>query len=537
LLLIENQIVPFDLHENNWHGGCWVHDYAGDLVVDCNVLIFQGAVEEHGVYQIRLARDGRREVQIAIPGEPVRVLADTERLQLGLARLKLALAGMQDELVLGDTAALGSRLHDLAESSEIQRRALDERGFELAAVRDECDSLREECASLREQCANLRDVQELRSRLQGLMVEVRKEIAPIHVVPVASNDAAQSSFVSAFPEMPSVEWQASRDTIYANEGAQFDRVCHIFHHDWMGIRSAVGALPGHKLSIPSNKSVPVPEIEAIMRRLAELKIEKIVLHGISDGMYMLSRAFSKNGFDEQYLVWHGTTTQWVWEEERRYAQMAIKMARDGRVKRFSAIRRGLGPIVGERNFAPQLVNMPPKVNVGLVSRRAKRPGQFTALAPSWNDLRKNLTTNVLAAQTVASVDKIYVIAKDFYLPRWLSTKVKKVGYRDHASMLELMATMDLVLNVTTIDCHPMVDLEALAVGTPSVRGPLFLDGLEDHHYVSLTSVDNPMSVEDVAGCIRNVLETEESELRGLMNDYTERLRDLSMKRYREFLEI
>ncbi|WP_322063044.1 methyltransferase [Paraburkholderia sp. J63] len=537
LLLIENQIVPFDLRENNWHGGCWVHDYAGDLAVDSSVLIFQDAVEEHGVYQIRPVRDRRREVQIAISGEPVRALPDAERLQLGLARLKSALAGMQDELALGSTATLESKLHDLAENSEHQRRTLDEQALELAAARDECSRLREECESLREQCANLRNVQELRSRLHGLVAEVHKEIAPIHVVPVASNDAAQNSFSSAFPETPSVEWQASRDTIYANEDAHFDRVCHIFHHDWMGIRSAVGALPGHKLSIPSNKSIPVREIEAIMWRLADLKIEKIVLHGISDGMYMLSRAFSKNGFDKQYLVWHGTTTQWVWEDERRYAQMAIKMARDGRVKRFSAIRRGLGPIVGERNFAPQLVNMPPKVNLGVVSRRARCPGQFTALAPSWNDLRKNLTTNVLAAHTVDSVDSIYVVAKDFQLPRWLSTKVKKVGYRDHASMLELMATMDLVLNVTTIDCHPMVDLEALAVGTPSVRGPLFLDGLEDHPYVGLTSVENPMSVEDVAGCIRNVLATDESELRGLMNDYTERLRDLSIKRYREFLEI
>jgi SAM-dependent methyltransferase len=537
LLLIENQLVPFDLRENNWHGGCWVHDYAGDLAVDSDVLIFQGAIEEHGVYQIREARGANREVQIAVPGEPVRVLADGERLQLGLARLKLALAGMQDELALGNTAALESKLHDLAEGSESQRRALSEQALELAAARVECSSLREECASLRAQCANLRDVQELRSRLHGLVIQVHKEIAPIHVVPVASNDAARSSFSSAFPEAPSVEWQAARDTIYANEDSHFDRVCHIVHQDWMGIRSAVGALPGQKLSIPSNKSVSLQEIEAIMRRLAELKIEKIVLHGISDGMYMLSRAFAKNGFDEQYLVWHGTTAQWVWEDERRYAQMAIKMARDGQVKRFSAIRRGLGPIVGDRNFAPQLVNMPPKVDLGLVDRRGQRPEQFTALAPSWNDLRKNLTTNVLAAHTVDSIDSVYVIAKDFQLPRWLSTKVKKVGYRDHASMLELMATMDLVLNVTTIDCHPMVDLEALAVGTPSVRGPLFLDGLEDHPYVRLTTVDNPMSVEDVARCIRNVLERDDAELRGLMNDYTKSLRDLSIKRYREFLEI
>jgi hypothetical protein len=176
---------------------------------------------------------------------------------------------------------------------------LGEQALALAAAREECTGLREECARLREQCANMRDVQELRSRLHDLMTEVHKEIAPIHVVPVASNDAAQSNFASAFPEEPMVEWQASRDTMYANEHSHFDRVCHIVHNDWMGIRSAVGALPGQKLSIPSNKSIPIREIEAIMRRLAALKIEKIVLHGISDGMYMLSRALAKYGFDDQ----------------------------------------------------------------------------------------------------------------------------------------------------------------------------------------------------------------------------------------------
>ncbi|WP_237770828.1 hypothetical protein, partial [Pseudomonas citronellolis] len=142
-----------------------------------------------------------------------------------------------------------------------------------------------------------------------------------------------------------------------------------------------------------------------------------------------------------------------------------------------------------------------------------------------------------AAHTVKSVDSIYVVAKDFELPKWISTKVKKVGYRDHASMLELMATMDIVLNVTTIDCHPMVDLEAMSVGTPCVRGPLFLDGLENHPYVRLTAIDNPMSVEDVARCIAQVLDTGERELVDLMDDYKRQLHELSAQRYAEFLAI
>ncbi|HDR8973933.1 methyltransferase [Burkholderia vietnamiensis] len=530
LLLIENLLVPFDLHENNWHGGCWVHDYVGDLALDSDVRVFRGVIEQHDIYMIKSADGRARDVSIVTADGVPRPLGDDERYRLSLPRLKIALKGMEDELDHRDSADLEGRLHDLTEVTESQRRLLDENTRALEAQQHEVERLRKECADLRE-------VQDLRKRLHRVMVDAHKECAPIHVVPVATGDAAQVNFSSAFPDVRSAEWQATRDTLYANADARFDKVCHIFHNDWMGIRSAVGALPGNKLSIPSMTGVPVQEIETIVRRMKDLAIEKVVLHGISDSMYALSRAIADNGFDEQYLVWHGTTSQWVWEDERRYAQMAIRMARDGKVKRFSAIRRGLGPIVGERNFAPQLINMPPKIIKGSVERRPPRNGRFSAFAPSWNDLRKNLATNVLAAQTIDAVDSIYVIAKDFEMPKWLSSKVKKIGYRDQASMLELMATMDIVLNVTTIDCHPMVDLEALAVGTPCIRGPLFLDALEDHPYVRLTAVDNPMSVEDVANCIQQVLEVEKRELGELMNDYKCRLLDVSTQRYAAFLNI
>ncbi|KVD75153.1 hypothetical protein WK72_06440 [Burkholderia ubonensis] len=530
LLLIENQLVPFDLRENNWHGGCWVHDYVDDLAADSNVQVFHDVIQNHDVYKIEPAGANGRQVSIVCSDGETRPLDGDLRLRMSMPRLRIALQGLAGELEHSDVAALEGQLHDFAETTENQRRLIDKHERALESQQIEIERLRKECADLRE-------VQDLRKRLHRVMTDAHREIAPIHVVPVATSDDPQINFANAFPEVQVAEWQAPRDTTYANADLRFDRVCHIFHNDWMGIRSAVGALPGYKLAIPSSAGIPVHEIEVIMQRLHDCGIEKIVLHGISDSMYALTRALADNGFGEQFLVWHGTTTQWVWDDERRYAQMAIRMAREGRVKRFSAIRRGLGPIVGERNFAPQLVNMPPRVHNGQVKRRPPRSGRYSALAPSWNDLRKNLATNVLAAHTVNSVDSIYVVAKDFELPNWISTKVKKVGYRDHASMLELMATMDIVLNVTTIDCHPMVDLEAMSVGTPCVRGPLFLDGLESHPYVRLTAVDNPMSVEDVAQCIRHVFNTGESELIGMMDDYTRQLRELSAQRYAEFLAI
>ncbi|SAL69351.1 hypothetical protein AWB70_06918 [Caballeronia cordobensis] len=422
-----------------------------------------------------------------------------------------------------ESAQAERRLYDLAEANTVLARQVE-------ALQRTIDDQQREMKSLR-------DNQDLRKRLFQTIAKVHAECEPIHAVPEASDDSAQASFARAFPAERTFEWQATRDTMYANPDERFRKVCHIFHHDWVGMRSAVGALPGWKLSIPSTSGIPVREIELIMGLLQEQGVEKLVLHGISDPMYALSRSLTQAGYDQQYLVWHGTTTQWVWDDERRFAQRAIQMAREGKVRRFSAIRRGLGPIVGERNFAPQLVNMPPRFADGAIAHRAHRGDKCSALAPSWNDLRKNLATNVLAAQTVDRVSEVFVVAKDFDLPEWLAPKVQKVPYRDHTSMLEMMATMDIVLNVTTIDCHPMVDLEAMSVGTPCVRGPLFLDGLEDHAYVRATAVDNPMSVEDVARRIDSVLGIEAGELQDMMNDYKRALLELSRERYLGFLEI
>ncbi|KND58483.1 hypothetical protein BSCH_00256c [Candidatus Paraburkholderia schumanniana] len=516
LLLVENQLVPFDVKENNWHAGCWVHDYAGDLARDFDMEIFHGQIPNHDVYIVHPAHGAQRSVLLIDGAAAPRPLTEDDRLRLGMPCLQTVLKGLEGELEKRGLAQIEGRVHDLAEENAALSRKVE---------------------ALQRTVESLRSVQELRKRLHQTMAQVHAESQPIHVVPEASDDSAKLSFAQAFPPERTFEWQATRDTMYANADERFGTVCHIFHHDWVGMRSAVGALPGWKLSIPSANAMPVRDIEVIIGLLQQHRITKLVMHGISDPMYALSRSLTKVGYDQQYLVWHGTTTQWVWDDERRFAQRAIQMAREGKVRRFSAIRRGLGPIVGERNFAPQLVNMPLRFADGAVAHRAHRGEGCSALAPSWNDLRKNLATNVLAAQTVDRVSDIYVVAKNFDLPKWLAPKVRKVPYRDHTSMLETMATMDIVLNVTTIDCHPMVDLEAMSVGTPCVRGPLFLDGLEDHAYVRATSVDNPMSVEDVGRCIDRVLGIEALELQGMVNDYKRALLELSRERYAEFLEI
>lgn len=104
-------------------------------------------------------------------------------------------------------------------------------------------------------------------------------------------------------------------------------------------------------------------------------------------------------------------------------------------------------------------------------------------------------------------------------------------------MLDTMRSVDLISNVSIVDCHPMVDQEALAVRVPCLRGPLFLDALEDHPYVRATEVPNPLSVHEISTAMTRVFDIDPSEMEGMIVDYAQGIRAVSLDRYVEFLEL
>lgn len=200
------------------------------------------------------------------------------------------------------------------------------------------------------------------------------------------------------------------------------------------------------------------------------------------------------------------------------------------------MRGGSDVTIGEVGWRPQIYNVPPFAP-SLRRKVARRRDAATAFSPSWNLVHKNLMTNVAAAVHSPSVGKVWVLADDFHLPYTPGKPIERLPKLDARQMLQTMSLADLVLNVSIVDCHPMVELEALAVGTPSIRGRLGLDALEDHPYVRCTQVDDPLSVIGVSEAISRVLSVDNSEMDGMMDSYCEQLTALAATRYADFLEI
>lgn len=257
------------------------------------------------------------------------------------------------------------------------------------------------------------------------------------------------------------------------------------------------------------------------------------MHGMSVAMGQLAKALAQTGDLDTYLVWHGTTNQWANKDELELACLAIELNNKGVFRSVHAIRCGMHEVFGSNAFVPQLVNMPPAIR-NVAAHRTHHDGAVL-LCPSWNDIRKNLYTNILAGALAPSVSRIQVLASTVAPPRSLRAKIEWVRHRSQVETIQLMANSDLVANVTVVDCHPMVNVEALAVDTPTIEGPLFLDALEDHPYKTLVRVENPISVSDVRNAIEKVLAVPRLELVQLLRDYREQLTNLSLARYLEFV--
>jgi hypothetical protein len=333
---------------------------------------------------------------------------------------------------------------------------------------------------------------------------------------------------------PTLSFDSHADTTYAHRDPAFSGVLHVFVQTWLGIRAAAGSLPGRKLAIAQNSDLTGDELRTLREFIGREGITRIVLHGYSPSATGMIDDLANAGLGQMiHLVYHGNIAQWHDRTERSFALKAIAAAEAGKIRRLHILQRDHG-FVGERAFGPMLFNPAPRHAQTPTAPRRRDDTVFVPGSDSW---RKNLHVNALGAALTPRISRVIHYAGDIDLPPPCRKKLRQVSYLDRASTFGLMARVGCTLAVSLVECHPMVGVESESLGTPCLRGPLHLDHGEDHPYVRLVKVENPLSPREVSQRLDHLLSVPVAERTALVADYTAMMNSIALARYREFLDL
>jgi hypothetical protein len=328
-------------------------------------------------------------------------------------------------------------------------------------------------------------------------------------------------------------WDAHQDVRFAHRDTQLESVIHVFHKEWHGIRAACGSLPGQKVAIPETEMSDI-QLDALLREIISRYRSKVVFHGMSVNFERIISGLARRGFKEAlYIVFHGSPAQWWNATERKLAFAAIELAQKGIIQRLHIIKSGM-ELPDIDLFRPMLLNISPKLPA---TSKVQKEEKYTVFIPGWGNWIKNVFGSALGAASNSKVAKIWVFAKDLELPGSLNNKLQQLMPREREATFTLYQRAQLTLNISLVDCHPMVNVESQTVGTPCLRSNLHLDCHEDHPYIGIVNVNNNNSTQAIKDGIERVQAVPTAEMRDMIFDYQKLIDLISLDRYKEFLEI
>jgi len=330
-------------------------------------------------------------------------------------------------------------------------------------------------------------------------------------------------------------FDAPRDRHYAQDSnPAFEGVLTVFTQEWVGIRAAAGSFPGHKLAISKSIFWISEDLVRIFDQIDSLRIRTVVVHGFSFPLVEFLVALRAARPDLRICgVWHGTVAAWCLDEERLLAGKFLELASRGVFDRIHIMRKG-SEALHPRAFAPLLPNLPLRTSIARTAPAwSNRP--VRCIFPSWNNPWKNLYTNIAAAACSDQVGIIGTYAGVEYSGPGRD-KLTRINYSDRETHLRMLASCDLALNVTVVDCHPMVEMEAISVGTPTLRANLELDFEAGHPYSKIFTTTSAHNVVGICKQISQISSVPAGEIDEIVADYRSLVVRTSFERYGEFLQ-
>ena len=274
-----------------------------------------------------------------------------------------------------------------------------------------------------------------------------------------------------------------------------DGVLQVCHPDWRGVRSSAYAFGD-----PVIESSDLKRLSAHAEDLVDAGVSTVVIQGWPPNASQFALAMAS--LDVRVLtVFHSSPAQHgIDPGEAEAVRDMLVLHKDGIVDQVATVKAGVADafsslgydIVYVGNRVPVLEPVEPATvaegtNVGIF------------LYPMW---RKNVTTQILAARKLGWRPFVMDAPKVGYISR---NDLTICGELPRDKFLPIQAAMDITLNVTLSECHPMQPMESYLLGVPcllSRTSDLFAD---DPELWDLTTVDQPDNPDAIAAGAEKLL--------------------------------
>lgn len=305
--------------------------------------------------------------------------------------------------------------------------------------------------------------------------------------------------------------------------AHHDGVLQVCHPEWRGVRASAYAY-GDPVLESRNLTTLVDAFDD----MAAAGISTIVIQGWPPGASRFAIEAAAAGI-VVLAVFHSSPAQHgVDGGEAEAVGEMFALHASGTIAGIATVKAGTGHAYRALGFdVAHTPNRVPSVDRVEPTSIAEGTNVGIFLHPMW---RKNVTTQIMAALELGW--RPYVMA-DPQIPYISSNDLTIVGELPQREFLAIQAAMDISLNVTLSECHPMMPMESYRLGVPcliSRTSDLFSD---DPTLYDLTSTDRPDDPHAIAGAAERLLDNRDEAMM-LAAASLDRLDERAEASWREF---
>lgn len=274
-----------------------------------------------------------------------------------------------------------------------------------------------------------------------------------------------------------------------------DGVLQVCHPQWRGVRSSAIAFGDPVLEAQNLRTLVdhIPDIVAA-------GTSTLVIQGWPPNAAGLCSAASEAGL-RVLTVFHSSPAQHgVDGGEAEAVGEMLELHSAGIVDAVATVKAGVAKSM--RSLGYKITHIGNRVpQLGEIEKTPVADGTNVGvlLYPMW---RKNVTTQILAARLLGWRP---FVMEDPKVPYLSPNDLTICGELPREEFLAIQAAMDISLNVTLSECHPMIPMESYRLGVPCLMSRTSDLFIEDPDLYELSTVDRADSPDAIAQAAERLL--------------------------------